>query len=99
VDTYLDVLQRSLQAMMATIADINVSWLSAHAKYHTLAHVVENIREFGPAVLYMSEKFESFNKVMRSHAVHTNRHGPSVDVARRFARYAVVRHLLSGGMF
>ncbi|KAI8995174.1 hypothetical protein BC832DRAFT_535958, partial [Gaertneriomyces semiglobifer] len=99
VDTYLDVLQRSLQAMMATIADINVSWLSAHAKYHTLAHVVENIREFGPAVLYMSEKFESFNKVMRNHAVHTNRHGPSVDVARRFARYAVVRHLLSGGMF
>ncbi|KAI9011474.1 hypothetical protein BC832DRAFT_590695 [Gaertneriomyces semiglobifer] len=99
VDTYLDVLQRSLQAMMATIADINVSWLSAHAKYHTLAHVVENIREFGPAVLYMSEKFESFNKVMRNHAVHTNRHGPSVDVARRFARYTVVRHLLSGGMF
>ncbi|KAI8999641.1 hypothetical protein BC832DRAFT_534096, partial [Gaertneriomyces semiglobifer] len=80
VDTYLDVLQRSLQAMMATIADINVSWLSAHAKYHTLAHVIENICEFGPAVLYMSEKFESFNKVKRNHVVHTNRHGPSVDV-------------------
>ncbi|KAI8996109.1 hypothetical protein BC832DRAFT_520421, partial [Gaertneriomyces semiglobifer] len=99
LDIYLDTLQRALNAMIASICDVDVQWLSSHAKFHILLHVEENIRQFGPAVLYMSEKFESFNKVMRNHAVHTNRHGPSVDIARRFARHNTVRHLFSGGMF
>lgn len=68
-------------------------------KFHVLRHLVAHIRRFGPAILFATEGFESFNAVIRIQSVHSNRHAPSRDIARGFASINRVRHLLSGGRF
>lgn len=60
---------------------------------------MEHIRRFGPAILFATEAFESFNAIIRAKSVHSNRHAPSRDIARSFAQGNRIRHLLSGGMF
>lgn len=59
-------------------------------------HLIEHIRRFGPAALFATEAFESFNAVIRAKSVHSNRHAPSRDIARAFAHGNRIRHLLSG---
>ena len=62
-------------------------------------HLTEHIRRFGPAILFATEAFESFNAIIRAKSVHSNRHAPSRDIALAFAQGNRVRHLLSGGHF
>ena len=61
--------------------------------------MVEHIRRFGPAILFATEAFESFNAVIRAKSVHSNRQAPSRDIALAFAQGNRIRHLLSGGLF
>lgn len=68
-------------------------------KFHILLHLTEHIRRFGPAILFATEAFESFNALIRAKSVHSNRHAPSRDIALAFAQGNRVRHLLSGGHF
>lgn len=58
-----------------------------------------HIRKLGPASLFATEAFESFNAVIRAKSVHSNRQAPSRDIARAFAQGNRIRHLLSGGYF
>jgi hypothetical protein len=62
-------------------------------------HLPEHIRRFGPAILFATEAFESFNAIIRAKSVHSNRHAPSRDIALAFAQSNRIRHLLSGGLF
>jgi hypothetical protein len=62
-------------------------------------HLTEHIRRFGPAILFATEAFESFNAIIRAKSVHSNRHAPSRDIALAFAQSNRIRHLLSGGKF
>ena len=41
-------------------------------KFHIVLHLPEHIRRFGPAMLFATEGFESFNAVIRSHSIHSN---------------------------
>ena len=66
-------------------------------KFHFILHIPTHIRRFGPAVLFATETFESYNAVIRGKSVHSNRLAPSRDIALAFANYSRVRHLLSGG--
>jgi hypothetical protein len=66
-------------------------------KFHYLLHLPAHIRRFGPALLFATESFESFNAVIRAKSVHSNRLAPSRDIATAFAHNNRVRHLLSGG--
>lgn len=68
-------------------------------KFHLIRHLPEHVRRFGPAVLFATEAFESFNAVIRARSVHSNRQAPSRDIAHGFARVNRIRHLLSGGYF
>lgn len=68
-------------------------------KFHILQHLVEHIRRFGPAILFATEGFESYNAIIRGASVHSNRQAPSRDIAVRMARTNRIRHLLSGGYF
>jgi len=52
---------------------------------------------FGPPRLFATEKFESYNAVMRNAALHTNRQAPSRDISRRFSTFKSIRHFVSGG--
>ncbi|KAI0258168.1 hypothetical protein BC834DRAFT_836247, partial [Gloeopeniophorella convolvens] len=65
-------------------------------KFHILLHLPAHIRRFGPAVLFATEAFESFNAVIRAKSIHSNRLAPSRDIAIAFAHNNHVRHLLSG---
>lgn len=58
-----------------------------------------HIRKLGPASLFATEAFESFNAVIRAKSVHSNRQAPLRDIARAFAQGNRIRHLLSGGCF
>ena len=55
------------------------------------------MRRFGPALLYATEGFESFNFLIRLRSVHSNRHAPSTDIAEAFSLLHAIRHLVSGG--
>lgn len=68
-------------------------------KFHIIRHLVAHVRRFGPAILFATEGFESFNVIVRSKSMHSNRHAPSRDIVRAFARANRIRHLLSGGRF
>jgi hypothetical protein len=68
-------------------------------KFHIFLHLPTHIRRFGPAILFATEAFESFNVVIRAKSVHSNRHAPSRDIALAFAQGNRIRHLLSGGLF
>ena len=68
-------------------------------KFHIFIHLTEHIRRFGPAILFATEAFESFNAIIRAKSVHSNRHAPSRDITLAFAQSNRIRHLLSGGQF
>ena len=62
-------------------------------------HLPEHIRRFGPAILYATEKFESYNALIQDLSVHSNCQAPSRDIGRGFANANRIRHLTSGGKF
>jgi hypothetical protein len=66
-------------------------------KFHFIIHIPAHIQRFGPAVLFATETFESYNAIIRGKSVHSNHLAPSRDIALSFAHYSRVRHLLSGG--
>lgn len=68
-------------------------------KFHLILHLPDHILDFGPAGIFATEAFESFNAIIRSKSVHSNRQAPSRDIARAFAQESRVRHLISGGAF
>lgn len=68
-------------------------------KFHIIRHLVDHIRRFGPAILFATEGFESFNAVIRTFSVHSNHKAPSRDIGRGFGSINRIRHLLSGGRF
>ena len=68
-------------------------------KFHILLHLPEHIRLFGPANLFSTETFESYNAIIRDFSVHSNRQAPSRDIGRCFANMNRIRHIISGGNF
>ncbi|KAI9103867.1 hypothetical protein DFS34DRAFT_668125 [Phlyctochytrium arcticum] len=98
MESYICDLQMAMAALIASICDIDITIFS-RCKYHALVHLVEDIRRFGPPRVYASEKFESFNPLVRCQLNHTNCHAPSKDVVIRFAQFRTVRHIISGGFW
>ena len=68
-------------------------------KFHLLLHLPDHVERFGPAILFATEGFESFNAVIRDHSVYSNRQAPSRDIAVGFAHANRIRLLVSGGSF
>lgn len=65
-------------------------------KFHMLSHLPDSIRRFGPANLFATEKFESYNGVIRNSSIHSNRQSPGRDLANSFSYYQLFRSLVSG---
>ncbi|KZV81638.1 hypothetical protein EXIGLDRAFT_628172, partial [Exidia glandulosa HHB12029] len=86
MDAYLERLTTSINDFLAATALWTPQWFNK-PKFHVLLHLPAHIRRFGPAILFATEGFESFNAA------------PSRDIARAFAQGDRVRHLLSGGFF
>jgi hypothetical protein len=57
------------------------------------------IRRFGPAILFSTERYESFNHVFRLASIYSNRQAPSRDACHLFAEQENVKHVVSGGFW
>ncbi|KAJ3966306.1 hypothetical protein EV361DRAFT_809262 [Lentinula raphanica] len=98
LETYLSTLEQAIKRFLHSAAAWTPRWFNK-PKFHILIHLPMHIRRFGPAILYATEGFESFNAVIRDHSVHSNHQAPSRDIAQGFARCNRNRHLLSKGVF
>lgn len=91
-------MRRATTRFLLATARLNLSWFN-RAKYHIIVHLPETLILFGPGALSATEGFESYNSIIRSQSVHSNRQAPSRDIALGFAQAYRVRHLMSGGYF
>ncbi|KZV93208.1 hypothetical protein EXIGLDRAFT_749245 [Exidia glandulosa HHB12029] len=96
IDTYIPKLECAIDRFLEATALWNYQWFNK-PKFHIILHLPLHIRRFGPAPLYATETFESFNHVIRLRSIHSNQHAPSLDIARAFSHLHAVRHILSGG--
>ncbi|KAG2089011.1 hypothetical protein BD769DRAFT_1372267, partial [Suillus cothurnatus] len=46
-------------------------------KFHFLVHLLAYIRRFGPAIIFSTEQYKSFNHVFRLSCIYSNRRAPS----------------------
>ncbi|KAJ3727646.1 hypothetical protein C8R42DRAFT_572308 [Lentinula raphanica] len=95
-EVYLDELEQAIDHFLTCTCRLTPRWFNK-PKFHVILHLPNHIRRFGPAMLFATEGFESFNAIIRACSVHSNRHAPSKDVAHRMARGNRIRHLMKGG--
>ncbi|KAF8966226.1 hypothetical protein BDZ97DRAFT_1657897 [Flammula alnicola] len=98
IDEYSRTVEHAIKNFLLKTAQWTCAWFNK-SKFHIILHIPAHIRRFGPAILFATESFESFNAVIRAKSVHSNRQAPSRDIAMAFAQGNRVRHLLSGGYF
>jgi hypothetical protein len=83
--------------MLNATAQCAPSILISKPKFHFLVHIPTFIRRFGPAVLFSTERYESFNHVFRLASIYSNRQAPSRDTCHTFASQDIVKHVATGG--
>ncbi|KAE9396390.1 hypothetical protein BT96DRAFT_824723, partial [Gymnopus androsaceus JB14] len=98
INTFIPTLEHEIDHFLLCAARWTSRWFNK-PKFHIFLHLPFHIRRFGPAMLFATEAFESFNAVIRAKSVHSNRQAPSRDIALAFAQGNRVRHLLSNGLF
>ncbi|KAJ3897384.1 hypothetical protein F5879DRAFT_996133 [Lentinula edodes] len=98
LNSYIKLLEDEIEQFLLHAAKWSIRWFNK-PKFHILVHLPEHIRRFGPAMLFATEVFESYNAVIRAKSIHSNRLAPSRDIAWAFARQNRIRHMLSGGTF
>uniref|UniRef100_A0A8H7XVA1 Uncharacterized protein n=1 Tax=Psilocybe cubensis TaxID=181762 RepID=A0A8H7XVA1_PSICU len=98
IDEYLPRLEADIKYFLLKTATWTCAWFNK-TKFHIILHLPEHVRRFGPAILFATESFESFNAIIRAKSIHSNHQAPSHDIARGFAQGNRIRHLLSGGFF
>ncbi|KAI0691949.1 hypothetical protein BC835DRAFT_1278564, partial [Cytidiella melzeri] len=68
-------------------------------KFHFLVHLLAYIRHFGPAILFSTEHYESFNHVFWLSCIHSNHQSPSYNSSKTFAAQDAVKHVVLGGFW
>ncbi|KAJ3920045.1 hypothetical protein F5877DRAFT_89667 [Lentinula edodes] len=79
LDEYLATLELAVDRFLDCAANWTPRWFNK-PKFHIIKHLPMHIRRFGPAILYATEGFESFNAIIRDHSVHSNHQAPSRDI-------------------
>ena len=96
LEEYFKELSLKIDIFLHHVIKMSARWVNK-PKFHMLIHLPHSIRRFGPASLFATEKFESYNSILRKASVHSNRHRPGRDLAITFANYECMRAVLSGG--
>lgn len=96
--SYKLLLKQEISVFLIRTAQWSLDWFNK-PKFHVILHLPNHIRHFGPAILFATEAFESFNAVIHAKSVHSNRQAPSWDIGLAFAQGNRIWHLLSGGYF
>lgn len=90
-------LSESIEKLFDLTAKCSPSIIISKPKFHFLVHLPEFIRRFGPAIIFSTERYESFNGVFRRASTLSNRQAPSRDICKAFAEQEMVKHIVSGG--
>ncbi|KAG1753908.1 uncharacterized protein EDB91DRAFT_1043935, partial [Suillus paluster] len=98
-EAYLAKLSRTIEDFLNVTAQCAPSILISKPKFHFLVHLPAYIRRFGPAIIFSTERYESFNHVFRLSCIHSNRRAPSRDTCRLFAYQDIVKHVATGGFW
>lgn len=92
-------LSRLIEDFLTITAQCAPSILITKPKFHFLLHLPAYIRRFGPAILFSTERYESFNHVFRLSCIFSNRAAPSQDTCNSFAAQDIVKHVATGGFW
>ncbi|KAH9809978.1 hypothetical protein DFH28DRAFT_1185950 [Melampsora americana] len=98
MEDYLIQMEAFILIFYNRLIKISAQWVNK-PKFHMLSHLKDSIKRFGPATLFMTEKFECYNGVLRAASVHSNRMSPGQDIANTFNNYQCMRAVLSGNTF
>ncbi|VDB98015.1 unnamed protein product [Peniophora sp. CBMAI 1063] len=90
-------LSKTIHDFLDLTAQCAPSILISKPKFHFLVHLPAYIRRFGPAILYSTERYESFNRVFRLTCIFSNRQAPSRDTCKTFADFDAFKHIITGG--
>jgi hypothetical protein len=97
IEDYLLHLKRTIDEFLVITAQCAPSIIITKPKFHFLVHLPMFIRRFGPALLYSTERYESFNHVFRLCSIYSNKQAPSRDICTMFASMDAIKHIVSGG--
>lgn len=97
IDVYCDQLRQAINNLIDALCLLDPKQIILKSKIHTLLHLPDDIRRFGPAVSFSTELFEGFNGVFRLCSILSNRQAPSRDIAHKFGELDRVKHLLCAG--
>ncbi|EHS64535.1 uncharacterized protein PGTG_22323 [Puccinia graminis f. sp. tritici CRL 75-36-700-3] len=95
MEQYIADLMHHIYVFLYHVLRMTAQWVNK-PKFHMLTHLPDAIRRFGPACLFASEKFESFNGILRNASIHSNQQSPGQDIAITFENYQAMRLILSG---
>lgn len=95
-DKYIAHLSAVIDDFLNITAKCAPSILISKPKFHFLVHLPLYIRRFGPAILFSTERYESFNHVFRLTTIYSNRQSPSHDTCRAFAAQDIIKHISTG---
>ncbi|KAH9812511.1 hypothetical protein DFH28DRAFT_1129815 [Melampsora americana] len=98
MNQYLAELDTHISWFLKQLIALTAQWVNK-PKFHMLVHLRESIHRFGPACLFATEKFESFNGVLRNASIHSNHLSPGRDIANSFNTAQMLRMLISGSSF
>ncbi|KAG1872268.1 hypothetical protein F4604DRAFT_1881049 [Suillus subluteus] len=96
-EAYLAILSRTIEDFLNVTTQCAPSILISKPKFHFLVHLPAYIRCFGPAIVFSTERYESFNHVFRLSCIHSNRQAPSRDTCRIFSHQDTVKYIATGG--
>ncbi|KAF8256788.1 hypothetical protein EI94DRAFT_1849401 [Lactarius quietus] len=99
VECYLASLSRTINDFLNITAKCSPSILISKPKFHFLVHLPAFIRRFGPAIVFSTERYESFNHVFRLSCIFSNRQAPSRDSCNVFAAQDRIKHITTGGFW
>jgi hypothetical protein len=99
LEKYLADLSCTIDNFLIITAQCAPSILINKPKFHFLLHLPMYIRRFGPAIIFSTEHYESFNHVFCLISIYSNKQAPSWDMCFAFAAQEIVRHIATGGFW
>ncbi|EDQ99232.1 uncharacterized protein LACBIDRAFT_316826 [Laccaria bicolor S238N-H82] len=97
MDQYLADLEICIANLLDLWAVYDPNRIIVKFKLHVLPHIIDDIRRFGPAVLFSTEVFECWNAIFRLCSVLSNHLSPSHDIADTLLDMERFKHIVSGG--
>ncbi|KAL0080608.1 hypothetical protein F4703DRAFT_1717612, partial [Phycomyces blakesleeanus] len=98
-DQYLSNVNNTARLLVKSLWKYDVysnTKFSLTLKTHLLLHLKEDIKRFGCALYFETEKGEQFNKFIQTHLVYSNYRADNRDLAFKFEKQDMLRHIASG---